>query len=103
MSNREQIENLDPPTICDNCIHDEVCGLEGHLEPAMTYCDWKEEKRLKGEWIICNQDLEGIHKIQCPFCNYYKGSDFGGLITLTFDRFPPFCENCGADLRGGRE
>ena len=25
-------------TICDNCIHDNVCGLEGHLEEAMTFC-----------------------------------------------------------------
>lgn len=41
---RVHIENLDPPTICDNCIHDEVCGLEGHLEPAQTYCGWKSVK-----------------------------------------------------------
>lgn len=57
-------------------------------------------KRPQGEWVICNQDNEGIHKIECPFCKCVKGSDFGGLITLTFDRFPPFCENCGADMRG---
>lgn len=24
--------------ICDNCIHDEVCGLEGHLDEALTFC-----------------------------------------------------------------
>lgn len=29
---------LDPKTICDNCIHDEVCGCEGHLEPALQFC-----------------------------------------------------------------
>lgn len=28
----------DPKTICDNCIHDEVCGMEGHLEPALKFC-----------------------------------------------------------------
>ena len=28
----------DPKTICDNCIHDCVCCLEGHLEPALKYC-----------------------------------------------------------------
>lgn len=28
----------DPKTICDNCVHDEVCGLEGHLEPALVFC-----------------------------------------------------------------
>ncbi len=29
---------VDPKTICDNCIHDEVCGCEGHLEPALQFC-----------------------------------------------------------------
>lgn len=24
--------------ICENCIHDTVCGEEGHLDPAMTFC-----------------------------------------------------------------
>ena len=28
----------DPKTICDNCIHDDVCGMEGHLEPALKFC-----------------------------------------------------------------
>lgn len=28
----------DPKTICDNCIHDDVCCLEGHLEPALKFC-----------------------------------------------------------------
>ena len=25
-------------SICDRCIHDEVCGLEDNHEEAMTYC-----------------------------------------------------------------
>ena len=25
-------------TICDNCIHDDVCGIEGHLDEAMIFC-----------------------------------------------------------------
>ena len=103
MNNNVRIENLDEPTICDNCIHDDVCGLEGHLEPALKYCGWKSEKRPQGEWVICNQDIDGIHKIECPFCKYAKGSDFGELITLTFDRFPPFCENCGAGMEAKNE
>lgn len=58
----------------------------------------KERPQIK--WIICDRDIGGIHKIECPYCGYVKGSDFGGLITLTFDRLPPFCENCGANMRG---
>lgn len=60
-------------------------------------------KRQKGEWIIVNQDNEGIHEIKCPFCHYSKGSDFSSILTVTFERFPPFCESCGADMRGGAE
>jgi len=28
----------DPKTLCDNCIHDDICGMECHLEPALKYC-----------------------------------------------------------------
>lgn len=24
--------------LCENCIHDKVCGLEGHLDEALTIC-----------------------------------------------------------------
>ena len=57
------------------------------------------EERLRGEWIVTKQDFEGIHEIKCPFCEYAKGSEFNPYIKVTFDKFPPFCENCGADLR----
>ena len=63
----------DPKTICNNCIHDDVCGMEGHLEPALKYCFNKistdtlgafESKRevlrlsdiipyLEGSWFTC--------------------------------------------------
>jgi hypothetical protein len=61
----------------------------------------QEFERPQGEWIICHRDNEGIHKIKCPFCKYTKGTDFGGLLTLTFECLPPFCEKCGADMRMG--
>ena len=63
----------------------------------------KVSERPKGEWIVVKQDNEGIHEIKCPFCQYSKGSDFSSLITVTFERFPPFCESCGAELKGGTE
>ena len=28
----------DRGSICGDCIHDYVCGMEGHLDPAMTFC-----------------------------------------------------------------
>jgi len=64
-----------------------------------------ENEKPAGEWIVTAEDNEGIHRIQCPFCRYEKGSDFTDYITVTFERMPPFCENCGAELKytmGGR-
>lgn len=61
------------------------------------------EERPQGEWIITAEDSEGIHRIQCPFCGYEKGSDFIDYITVTFEKLPPFCESCGAELKGGAE
>lgn len=29
--------------ICDGCIHDAVCGCEGHREEAMSFCVYKED------------------------------------------------------------
>ena len=60
-------------------------------------------KRPHGRWIICNQDNEGIHKIECPFCKYVCGSDFGDQISMTFQKLPNYCENCGADMRKEKE
>lgn len=63
----------------------------------------RDEVRPKGYWIVTAEDTEGIHRIQCPFCKYEKGTDFASLITVTFEKFPPFCEKCGAALQGGAE
>lgn len=53
-------------------------------------------------WRICSVvdhrgRITGKHRIVCPRCGYRK--EFGSL------RFylPKFCENCGADMRGGRQ
>lgn len=34
----EVCELRDHASICGDCIHDKVCGEEGHLDPAMTFC-----------------------------------------------------------------
>lgn len=61
------------------------------------------EERPTGGWIVTAEDNEGVHRIQCPFCGYEKGSDFVDYITVTFERMPPFCENCGARLEAENE
>ena len=34
----KECELRDRASICGDCIHDKVCGEEGHLDPAMTFC-----------------------------------------------------------------
>ena len=60
----------------------------------------KDFERPHGKWVVVNQDNEGIHEIKCPFCHYSKGSDFSSILTVTFERLPPFCEKCGSELGG---
>ena len=36
----------EPKTICDDCIHDVVCGDEGHLDPALIRCAEKKPVSL---------------------------------------------------------
>ena len=38
----------DPPSICDHCIHDSICGCEGHLDPAMLFCAYMIDKNVAG-------------------------------------------------------
>lgn len=41
-------ELKDKGSICSDCIHDEVCCLEGHLDPAMTFCADKLQTDVAG-------------------------------------------------------
>ena len=58
--------------------------------------------RPQGEWNILQKDDNGIHEIECPFCKYSKGGRFTN-IGVTFHKLPPFCEACGAQMKGGAE
>ena len=90
---------------CNNkCIHYPVCEQKKWDFANINECEYYADKdKPKGEWIVTAEDNEGIHRIQCPFCGYEKGTDFIDYITVTFEKMPPFCENCGAELKGGAE
>ena len=71
--------------ICDNCIHDGVCGLEGHLDEALTFCADKVtdvQPIRRGRWVA---QLNG--QVICSYC--------GKEQTFSSD----FCKHCGADMR----
>ncbi len=44
----EVCELRDTASICGDCIHDRVCGEEGHLDPAMTFCAEKVSTDVVG-------------------------------------------------------
>lgn len=87
------------PTVYDNPYSDgrEDGYIEGYEEAK------RERERPQGEWIVTAEDNDGVHRICCPFCHYEKGSNNTDTIIVTFTDFPKFCENCGADMKGGAE
>ncbi len=38
--------------ICENCIHKEVCGVEGYYEEALKFCAYKIEDKPIVEKIV---------------------------------------------------
>lgn len=70
-------------TICDNCIHRDVCTDEGHLEESLTFCADKIEERPQGTWI---SSTDGYRCDNCYGKLWYRSN---------------YCPNCGADMRGG--
>lgn len=80
--------------ICDNCIHDSVCGLEGHLDDALTFCADKvtnAQPIRRGRWI---EDDNCFH--HCSECkeNTIRDTDSYGCECGEF--LTDYCPNCGA-------
>ena len=84
-----------------NDLIDNAPTIQQTIITEFKGCDNCELERPKGEWIVTAEDNDGIHRILCSFCGYEKGTDFLDYITVTFEKLPPFCENCGADMRKG--
>lgn len=81
--------------ICDNCIHDSVCGLEGHLDDALTFCADKvtnAQPIRRGQWILKSEkivDVEVKLPTECSVCGFseFKAEKYN------------YCPNCGRDMR----
>lgn len=74
--------------ICENCIHKEVCGLEGYYDEALKFC---ADKKIdpQGKWIF-HKDYNESCRYGCNQC--------GNLNNISSN----FCPNCGADMRGDK-
>ncbi len=80
-------------SICDNCIHNNVCSDEGHLDEALTFCADKLEERPQGEWIFKHNSSD----VWCSNCDISLESNLCEGIKFSY------CPNCSADMRGGGE
>lgn len=79
-------------TICDNCIHDNVCGLEGHLDEAMTFCADVQPAR-QGTWEEERyDDLLHCYIATCSECGYESTDKY--IISESHR----YCEYCGARM-----
>ena len=64
--------------LCDDCIHNEVCGEEGNHDPALVTCaEFKSGIMLKWEEAASGSYI-------CPSCSYIS------------DKPTKFCADCGA-------
>ena len=99
------LEGIEPKTLFAQIMRDidNAPTVETPTIYEFKGCDNCELDRPKGEWVVTAEDNDGVHRICCPFCSYEKGSNNIDPIIVTFTNFPKFCENCGADMRGGAE
>lgn len=66
-------------------------------------------ERPQGEWKLVGRDNQDIDVV-CPFCNRTRFPAYSHGYTLEEleeylirQHLPKFCENCGAELKGGAE
>lgn len=89
-------------SLCDKCVHRNVCGNEDAREEAVKVCDDFIDKSLlsipeseRGEWIE-KEMFDGDTAYECSKCR-----ELFCLIDGTpADNLYNFCPNCGADMRG---
>ena len=80
-------------SICDKCVHREVCCDEGMGEEALNFCAHLLEERPKGKWEFVQYDgNSNIGNWHCTNCR-------GIRIDNRVDHID-FCNKCGADMRG---
>lgn len=81
--------------ICTDCIHQDVCGLEGNFDEALVTCADKNEMPIKiGRWM--NQDSGAHYPIECSECGKEPLLDeYGNYV------FSDYCPSCGSIMTNG--
>lgn len=76
-------------SICDKCVHREVCCDEDMGEEALKFCANLLEERPKGKWEFVQYDANpNIGNWHCTNCR--------GIAIAQYN----FCPICGAEMRG---
>lgn len=79
--------------ICGNCIHDGVCGLEGHLDEALTFCaDKVTDVQPVDRWIRTKNRLPDVGQ---PVLIYYPCWDGTEVQAARLEYDKLFFEICG--------
>ena len=70
------------------------------VEEVLRSLPSAQPERRKGKW-----DFMGWQMFQCSECKHTFTQDFlEGWREYTYEPFfPPFCPNCGADMRGEQD
>ena len=79
--------------ICGNCIHDGVCGLEGHLDEALTFCaDKVTNVQPVDRWISTKDRMPDVGQPVLIYYPYWDGTEVQAA-RLEYDKL--FFEICG--------
>lgn len=79
--------------LCDGCIHDEVCGAEGHAREALTFCTWRKERQMTVFRYFKNKIYSGGGYTECDNCKQ-RFSNTG--FPMIHDA--KYCPECGAKV-----
>ena len=86
--------------LCTDCIHKEVCGLEGCYDEALIICKYKEEiPQNKGHWIrVGTPYISSVPKTyhwECSECGNYVLSE----TIYYMNTYYHYCNKCGAKMK----
>ena len=87
---REDLNLKDDETMCELCVHEDICRREQCGEPYVVIrsCFDFEKQRPHGEWIYHKEwEFNGECAFECSKCGMGVDVDYN------------FCPNCGADMK----
>lgn len=82
-------------SICDKCLHREICCDEDMGEEALKFCAHLLEERPKGKWLKSSNMSKRSYQRLCSNCKH--------IVYFCGDGNYPNCPYCLADMKGEEE